>query len=132
MVVRDYQEKLNYGVRHPLRASCGCNVCWNAKKINKCDYGPGWKTLLRDFCDQSYRVLKHFKILDICDEYGYLKVSYDFCPSDYIDKINILRDQMETISIFTCETCGRPGNRFSAYRPIVVCDEHLKLLQGMF
>ena len=113
--------------------------CCNLRYGFEC--GIGWKNVIRQFCT-DIRELVNFakeKGHEICyktfilkEKFGELRDQGDFYGADvamYRDQYWNLSRKMETESLKTCETCGKPGKtRISPsgwYR--TTCDDHQRM-----
>jgi len=114
--------------------------------------GPGWWSILTDFCEQLKGILRHhdetgkWYIRQVKEKFGELRIYVRPAPyerldvdgfSEWVDDIDppeptpvaemigIIKDQVIGRASNTCEECGKPGELRVLdgwYR--TVCDEH--------
>jgi hypothetical protein len=70
--------------------------------------GPGWRQLLEHTHEQIRAVLPGYRLLDLKEKFGGLRVYVDR-PTSSGDVLRTLIASAETVAERTCEFCGAPG-----------------------
>lgn len=82
---------------------------WQVGWIPSIDCGSGWDRLIADFHHKACRIDPNYKICQIKEKFGGLRVYYEVESNSADIALRSLAGQLERESYLTCELTGQPG-----------------------